>query len=48
MKLVPMIADGLKLMSFNAATPYLKIRASYAPMVPLPAMIMSQNMQIIL
>jgi hypothetical protein len=48
MKLVPMIADGLNLMSFNAATPYLKIRASFARTVPLLEMIMSQNIERIL
>jgi hypothetical protein len=48
MKQVPTIADGLNFKSFIAATQYLKIRASYAPMVPLPAMSTSQNMHGIL
>ena len=48
MKQVLMIVDGLNLKSFLAATPYLTIRATFAPMAPLPAMIMSLNMQGIL
>jgi hypothetical protein len=47
-KQVLMIADGLKSKSFLAATPYLTILATFAQMVPLLEMIMSQNMQGIL
>ena len=45
MKLVLMIADGLNLMSYFVATPFLRILATFAPMAPLPAMIMSQNLK---
>ena len=48
MKLAPTIAVCLNLKSLIAATKKLTILATFAPMVPLPAMSRSQNMQIIL
>jgi hypothetical protein len=45
MKLVPMNVENKSFTSLIAATLHPRIRASFARMVPLLGMIMSQNMQ---